>query len=279
MMLSLLRLTRPHYSVPLSGGLIVIVAYVTGGALSGVGTPLIIAVMSLYCFLSAGYVLNDVCDIRYDRINSPRRPLPGNRISRRAALTTAIVLFAVGIGLATLCGIYFFTLLAWVATGLVVYDVYSKRWGLFKAILVALLTTSLYPLAFALAQAADTPRLNVLVIHPVWLFLTTLGYEMLKDIRDIKGDALAACPHRSSLYTRPGALLWAKAIPAAASLLTLLPYALGYCREIYLISALAAMGLVAAAIRLPPASAIPYVYASVFVVTAGSLADLWVYGP
>ena len=279
MMFSLLRLTRPHDTVPLSGGLIVIVAYVTGGDLSGTGTTLIFAVLSLYCVLSAGYVLNDVCDIRYDRVNSPQRPIPGNRITKHAALIGAMVLFSTGIGLATLCGLDFFILLVFAAAGLVFYDIYSKRWGLFKAILVALLTTSLYPMAFALAEPVVTPRLQVLYIHPAWLFLTTLGYEMLKDIRDVKGDALAVVPHRGSLYARPAALQWARAILSAASLLTLLPYALGYCREVYLVSALTAIGLAAATLRLPPVRAIPCIYASVFVITAGSLADLWVYGP
>ena len=152
--------------------------------------------------------------------------------------------------------------------------------GMFKSPLVALLTTSLYPLAFALCEPVETPRLHVVLwIHPPWLFLTTLGYEMLKDTCDVPGDGLAGNTRWSARCGSPGFLASARAILLAASLLTLLPYALGYCKAVYLAAAVLAIGLVALSLCLRPARAIPPVYASVAAITAGSLADLWVYGP
>ena len=279
MMLALLRLTRPYYSLPLSGGLIVITAYVVGGQLHTIGPSLVLACLSLYCVLSAAYILNDVCDIRFDAINSPGRMLPGRKVSSAIALVASIALFVPGIAMAWLCGVSFFILLMLVAGGLAIYDVYSKRWGVFKNILAALLTTALYPLAFTLAEAVDTPRLKVLWIHPVWLFMTTLGYEMLKDIRDVKGDCLDANCRRADVYSRPSFLLSARIILLAANLLTMLPYLLGYCKTVYLVSSLAAIGLAAVSLRKPPVKVLPCIYASVFLITAGSLADLWVFGP
>lgn len=279
MILPLLRLTRPYYSLPLSCGLIVITAYVVGGHLHAVGPALASACMSLCCVLSAAYILNDVCDLRVDAINSPGRMLPGRKVSPAIALAASFALFVPGIAMAWLCGVSFFILLVLVAGGLILYDVYSKRWGLFKNILAAALTTSLYPLALSLAEAVDTPRLKVLWIHPLWLFLTTLGYEMLKDIRDVRGDGLAANPRRAESCRRPGFLRSARLLLLAASLLTLLPYLLGWCRTVYLVSSLTAIVLSVVLLGKPPLKAIPYVYASVFIITAGSLADLWVYGP
>ena len=279
MILSLIRLTRPYYTVPLTAGLPVIAAYIAGGRPSAAEGSLLWALPALWSVLSAGYVLNDYCDIRFDAVNSPHRPLPGNEIAPGTALAAAGGLFAAGLALAAPCGLPFFLLLASVAAGLAAYDVYSKRLGLLKPVAVAVLTTSLYPLAFALTDAADTPRLRVLAIHPVWLLLTTLGYEMLKDIRDIPGDRTVGNRRETERRAGPGYLLAARAVLLAASLLTLLPYALGYCKDVYLLSAIAAIGLVVLAIRERPVRAIPYVYASVAVIAVGSAADLWAHGP
>ena len=279
MILPLLRLTRPYYSLPLSCGLIVITAYVVGGQLHTVGPSLAAAWLSLVCVLSAAYILNDVCDLRFDAINSPGRMLPGRKVSPAIALAASFALFVPGIALAWLCGVSFFILLVLVAAGLILYDVYSKRWGLYKNIAAAALTTSLYPLAFALADAVDTPRLKVLWIHPLWLFLTALGYEMLKDIRDVRGDCLAANPRQVERCGRPGFLWSARLLLLTASLLTILPYLLGWCRTIYLVSSLTAIVLSVVLLGKPPVKAIPYVYASVFIITAGAMADVWVYGP
>ncbi len=276
MIQALIRLTRPYYALPLSCGLIVIVAYVVGGAMQPIAARLAAAVLSLYAVLSAAYILNDVCDLPHDRINAPRRMLPAGAISRRAAVTASVVMFLTGIAMSWFCGVLFCIALSAVAVGLIGYDVFSKRLGVFKPVAAAALTTMLYPLAFALAEAADTPRLNVLYIHPLWLFLTTLGYEMLKDNRDVKGDGLT---RRSAIAAHPAFLPTARVILSAASLLTLLPYLLGYCKAVYLVSAIAAIGLIAVSLRLTPDKAIRPIYASVFIITAGSLADLWVYGP
>ena len=59
----------------------------------------------------------------------------------------------------------------------------------------------------------------------------------------------------------------------------MLPYLLGYCKTVYLVSSLAAIGLAAVSLRKPPVKVLPCIYASVFLITAGSLADLWVFGP
>ena len=279
MIRSLIRLTRPYYTVPLTAGLPVIAAYVAGGRPNAAEGSLLWAMAALWSVLSAAYALNDYCDIRFDAVNSPHRPLPDKEIAPGIALAASGGLFAAGLALASLCGLPFFLLLTLVAVGLAAYDVYSKRLGLLKPLAVALLTTSLYPMAFAIQEPADTPRLCVLAIHPVWLLMTTLGYEMLKDIRDVPGDRAVGSRREAERRAEPGFLLAARAILLAASLLTLLPYALGYCKEVYLLSAIGAIGLVALAIQEQPLRAIPYVYASVVVITAGSLADLWAYGP
>lgn len=279
MMTALIRLTRPYYSFPLACGLIVISLYVAGGDAQLMGDKILYAFLALFFILSAGYTLNDVCDMTVDAVNSPGRLLPMRQLTRKTALISAGVLFALGIGLAAFCGWQFFSVLILITVGVVIYDLYSKKMGIIKPVLVAVLTTSLYPLSFALTDPNPTPRLKALWIFPMWLFLTTLGYEMLKDIRDMKGDRLARSSETGSCCADPRFLLAARGLLLAASLLTLLPYLLGYCQQIYLISSCLAVAMVSLSLKQPPVKAIPYIYAEVFLITAGSWVDLLVYGP
>ena len=159
MISKILKLMRLYYSLPLSCGLIVIVLYVTGGDIAAIGNRLIIAVVSLCSVISAGYVLNDVCDIAVDKINCPHRCLESIGVSPKAALTMSAILFALGIILACFCGWRFLCLISAIILGLTAYDIFSKKMGLFKAPLVALLATLLYPLAFTIAQPVQTLRL------------------------------------------------------------------------------------------------------------------------
>lgn len=279
MIVSLLKLMRLYYSLPFAAGFLVILSYLTAGNLQSVRDRSAWAFGSLFLVISAGYVFNDVCDIRVDQINAPRRVLPAGRLKRKTALGWAVLLFGAGLICGLFCEPAFFFGIAAVALLLIVYDLYSKRMGLWKDLFVAALMTSLYPLAFTVASPVQSPRLPVLLIHPVWLFLTAFGYEMLKDIRDSRGDAgvegsrIAACSRRSWF------LLTARICILMAGIITLVPYLLGYCKEIYLAVSIMAIMLAGAAIFLKPAGAIRCIYVQVFLITAGSMADLQVFGP
>ena len=65
----------------------------------------------------------------------------------------------------------------------------------------------------------------------------------------------------------------------AAAGLSLLPYLLDYCQAVYLGFAIVTIGLATWSLCLPPVKAIRPVYAGVFLITVGSLADLLVFGP
>lgn len=278
MILALLKLMRLYYGLPLAGGFIVILSYLTGGSIDHILEKVVLAFLSLVSVISAGYVLNDVCDIEIDKINCPHRMLAAGRLKRKTAFLWSIVLFVTGMALGTLCGLPFFLTIAAIAGLLIFYDILSKRIGIFKDIIVAVLMTSLYPLALALTEPAQTPRLNVLYIHPAWLFLSSLGYEMLKDIRDMKGDSQAS--GRDLNYCKNKRfVVMSRVFIVVASMITLLPFILGYCRQIYLVASIAAIVLAVASTFNKPTVAIRYIYAEIFLVTAGSMADLLVFSP
>ncbi len=277
MIKALFRLIRLYYSLPFSLGFIVIVYYLTGGKIINY-LDLILAVSVLFGVISGGYVLNDVCDIDADRINEPSKVLPSKKIKRKSAFIFSITLFFSAILISLLIfNLKFFIGIVLVISLLVFYDIFSKKLGILKEIIVAILMTSLYPLAFIFKEPVQTPRLNVLFIHPFWLFMTAMGYEMLKDVRDHKGDekiatVLSVC--RQSWF-----LKLSKFLLFAGSLITLIPYILGFCKEIYLATAISAVILAGVAIFKKPVKAIPLIYIEVFLITAGSMADLIVYGP
>ena len=277
MMLALLKLMRLYYSVPLAGGFIVIVCYLTGCEVRGIVDRLGLSFFCLLSIISGGYVLNDVCDIETDRINCPWRVLAAGKIRKSTALWWSIVLFAAGLAFGWLCGPAFFVGISAVAGFMVFYDRFSKRMGVFKDVLAAILTSSLYPLALTLAEPVGTPRLKVLLIHPVWLFLSALGYEMLKDIRDIKGDRKMRSQGLDCCKAK-WFLVMSRVFIVVGSLITVAPFVFGYCRWVYLSASIAAIVLAVLSTFNRPGAAIRYVYAEVFLVTAGSMADLLVYG-
>ena len=279
MILALIKLMRLYYAFPLSGGFIVVVYYFRGGDLLTIHHELLLAWLSLFVTISAAYIFNDVCDVEIDMINSPSRVLPQGIMRRKTALAWSMIFFVAGLVLAGLCNKTFLIGMGVLVLLMLFYNMFSKRIGLLKDSLVAFLVISIYPLTLALTEAVQTPRLKSLYIFPIWLFLSTLGYEMLKDIRDIKGDRQS---HGKSIAEYSGKkwfLRLARFIAVVAGVVSILPFVLGYCKQIYLAASIIAILLAVLSTRKEPSIAIRYIYLEVFLITAGSAVDLMVYGP
>ena len=206
--LSYLRLCRAYYAVPMALPFLLTVAYAggVGAAMTGSAAA---GTAALALVIAAAYVLNDVADVGVDRLNAPRRPLPAGRVRRDGAAVLGGLLMAGGLALGLAARPGFAAALAAVSAGLVAYDWTSKRLGPAKPLVVAALTTSLYPLALAQAGGAGGPRAPTLAVFPAWMFLTAWGYELLKDIRDAAGDAAI---HRPGFSRGTGILSAAGAI-------------------------------------------------------------------
>lgn len=186
---NLLRLCRLYYGLPLGFTLGLTIVYARDGRMADAWPATVAASLALAMVVAAGYVFNDVCDCRVDRINAPTRPIVDGRVPAGIALLWAVLLTFAGLTVAMVwCRIAFAAGLAVVAGGLACYDLTSKRLGVGKQLLVAALMTSLYPLAIAQAGGAFGGRATSLLFFPIWLFVTSFGYEILKDIRDRHGD-------------------------------------------------------------------------------------------
>lgn len=274
----LAKLLRLHYCVPLTAGYAVILMYLTQGSFASLPRAWPLAFASLFCAMAGAYAINDLWDRASDRINHPHRVLIRGDVSPRQAGIAGAVLSGLSLLCAGACGLRFVIVMVCIALSLLIYNRWSKQWGLLKALWVAMMVTSLYPMAWALAGPGQGARVRTLWIHALWLFLTGLGYEMLKDIRDVEGDAAAGHRDKAMLRTRPWYRMLLRVALISGGLIVLLPFLLAYCQWVYGVIAVCAVLLALAASFAPIKTALACVYAEVVLVTLGSLADALVFG-
>ena len=132
----------------------------------------------------AGNILNDYFDLPIDRINKPRRPLPSERITPRAALVWYGVLSLA----VTVAAVWLvprdvaLLIIAW-EVALAVYAGWCKRWLVLGNLLVAAISSSAF---FAGAMVAGNPR--AAVIPAAIAFAFVLCREIVKGAEDVEGD-------------------------------------------------------------------------------------------
>ena len=276
-MISLLRLCRLYYAVPMSLILTLTIWYALGDGIRDRWAATARATIALALVIAGGYALNDVCDHRADGANAPHRPIPAGRVRRRSASVWSLGLLGGGLALGWSCRWQFSLTLACVVGAVVIYDLSSKRLGLGKQLLVAALMTSLYPLAFAQAGIPAGSRAATLYVFPVWVFLTSFGYETLKDLRDIRGDQLAV-PRQSWVQRRPRFALAVARTAIVLGAVALLGPALVGCGWVYLAIIPAAVALGVWSAFLPQPQARIAIYGQFLVVGVAAAADIMVLG-
>ncbi len=278
----LVKLMRLYYSLPFSLGFIVILTYLTCGYIDMIPGKAILSFGSYFCIISAGYILNDYFDIETDRINSPERPLPSGQVKPVHAARLAYILFAAGIGQAFCCTLRFGLVITATALLLIFYDMYSKKMGIFKVIIIGILLASLYPASLTVSHPFSLPiykpRLAMLLIHPFWLLFTAIGYEMLKDLRDMPGDKIAY-PNGSTIKNTRRYLKLARGLLITGAAFALIPGVLHMGQIVYTVSAFAAFVCVGQSNKQQPRQAITLIYISVVLITSGSLIDFLIFGP
>lgn len=130
-------------------------------------------------------VLNDVVDIKIDKINAPKRPLPQGIVTIKAAKLFSIVLFLLAISFSLVLPILnvIIVILFW---GLgILYNLYFKKVGLVGNTIVSLSVA----IPFIYGGIAVSNKLSLLIIlFSLMAFLTNMGREIIKGIADIKGD-------------------------------------------------------------------------------------------
>ena len=241
--------------------------------------PFLIGEASIFMILCAVYIMNDLCDLKYDRINRPDNVYMQKKLSLRAAKIIVAVFLAGGALLAVFVNRYFFAVILMQILLSIVYNLFSKQLSFFKPVFISLLVVSIYPLSIALTSGGNpSPRFDSLYIFPVWLFFTTLSLEIAADARDIKGDTLRSAHNYILRIGKKRAIRILVIIALLADVLAYLPYALNMCGPVYLAgtvagSVLLLAGLRTAAVTLPTSA----LHFNIVIVTLSSLADILVY--
>jgi 4-hydroxybenzoate polyprenyltransferase len=145
--------------------------------------------LSTTLIAAGGYIINDYYDVKIDLINKPNQLLVGKSFSRRHAIIMHFVInyFGLFIGFMVSWKIavvnLFCAFLLWF---------YSNR--LKQLPLLGNLTISLLTAIAVLVLALYYKQLNpIIFLFALYAFFITLVREIVKDIEDIKGDAVFGC--------------------------------------------------------------------------------------
>jgi 4-hydroxybenzoate polyprenyltransferase len=117
--------------------------------------PVAVVAGAMALFYTAGMILNDVLDYEVDLRERPERPLPSGTVSRPAALTAVIVLFAAGEALLLLEGTEPFLAGLGLIALIALYDAWHKG-NPFSPVLMGACRALVYFVA-ALAVTASVP--------------------------------------------------------------------------------------------------------------------------
>jgi hypothetical protein len=206
MLLTLLRLARVS-NLPTAWTNVLAAWLICGGGLWPVSGKLGFLLLGAACFYSAGMILNDAADARWDRQHKPERPIPSGQLSANMATIWGIGLLVFGLGLYLRAGADLVWTLSLVAA-IVGYDLYHKPWS--GAVVVMGVCRTLLYLATGSALIPEVLAAKALVQPAVALGLYIVGLTLTAR-RESSG--------LSSLQ-RAGvtALLWAPVLPLCIKL-------------------------------------------------------------
>ena len=139
----------------------------------------------LLCYMSAANILNDLIDIKADRINKPSRILVQHHVNRQAMIAIIIILFIIGTVCASYLPIEAMQIALFVALpGILLYEFILKRIPLLGNIIISLLVGIVFVfVAYSLnSHVYDAFKIMLLA------FSLNLIREIVKDIQDIEGD-------------------------------------------------------------------------------------------
>ncbi|HEX2956601.1 MAG TPA: UbiA family prenyltransferase [Chitinispirillaceae bacterium] len=155
---------------------------------------LILLIVATITAIGFGNVINDILDIKTDRISHPDRPLPKGELSSRAAVIYSILLCVISLLCARLVSVPHLLATVIPIALLIVYSFFLKGTPLSGNLLVGILVA--YPLLYGGISGIN---FNHLIIPAMLAFLLNLAREIIKDIHDKEGDSASGIITSASL--------------------------------------------------------------------------------
>lgn len=171
-----------------------------GAFLPNMGIILFVA-LSLALLNASSNALNQVCDLKADKINKPYRPIPSGYLTKREALLFAMFGYAIVVSGALVFKLTFGILIALIAVISICYSIPPFR-------LKNRIWISNFSIATArgylgiLASWSVFGNLNVILPHVLGMamFIYLVGSMSFKDLSDVKGDLLAGAKTLPMVY-------------------------------------------------------------------------------
>ena len=183
----LLALIRPLNCIMSAIAVPVVFIFLVGvGKLANFQKEIFLGPLVVFFMCAGGNVLNDVVDLRIDRINKPLRPIPSGMVTKKQALLFSLVMFAACVFVASQTSRI--VLIASIAgtLALAFYDMFSKSLGVLGNMTVSLVIGS--PFMVIGMITGETHKAVFLAISAAAI---TFGRELVKSIEDVKGDSIA----------------------------------------------------------------------------------------
>ncbi len=187
--------------------------------------PVLIASVCAFLICAAGNIHNDICDIAIDKVAHPERMLPSGQVSVSIAGWVALSFAAIGLVLAGCFGTQLFLLVASIAALLYLYNIQIKRWPFVSNLLVGMIAGGTFLVGGIVNDPEEAFLLPGPLIPAVFGVLLHLGRELVKDIADLEGDAVAGIRTVPSLIGIRPTLVIVSILSLALAVALYLPYA------------------------------------------------------
>jgi geranylgeranylglycerol-phosphate geranylgeranyltransferase len=226
-LIALLRL--PYWLM--TGGLSLLTAFaITKGAFLNIQIVLLIF-FSMACITSAGFAVNDYFDKESDAVIKPKRPLPSGALSLKQVVAISVILFVVGLALASLINMLSFVILLIDSALLLAYSALVKRKSGFIAnTLVGILTGT----AFLYGEATVSSTISIISLSLYPIAFGTIGGNVLRDILSLEGDSRVGYPTLPQKIGNPNSAKVAAVFFTACGILAPLPFIIGKFTAYYL---------------------------------------------
>jgi geranylgeranylglycerol-phosphate geranylgeranyltransferase len=189
---------------------------------------LLIGCVIVVLFVGAGNSMNDYFDVETDRIAHSSRPLPKGTISKKVALYSALIMFAVCVALSIFLNLMSFLIVILAVLVMVGYEVKLKDVGLAGNMMIALLVFGLFEFAGSTVELWEQT-----VVLASLAGLATLGREIVKDVEDMAGDVARKTLPKAIGAKKAGYVAIAPTIAAVA--LSPIPFLQDQLTYLYLI--------------------------------------------
>ena len=160
-----------------------------------------ILVFATIFITASGYIINDIYDVKTDKVNKENSRIIGKSITSRNAITWYILFNLLGLGLGIYIAYavkqpYFSIIFIYCIFSLWTYSKRMKTSFLFGNLQVSLLTAlSIFNVAFfdiipngINENNGEMMILKIILFYAAFAFMITFIREMIKDLEDIEGD-------------------------------------------------------------------------------------------